>query len=68
MSYTNACICEYIDCQIFELICILIKKTMLGIYTVNGKEKIVVACKAVIFLRKLIQDFASLKNQLITSP
>ena len=28
MSYTNSCICEYIGCQIFELIGIPVQKTM----------------------------------------
>lgn len=68
MSYTNSCICEYIGCQIFELIGIPVQKTMLGTYTVKGKEKIVVACKDFTFPGKQIQDFASLKNQVITSP
>lgn len=68
MSYTNSCICEYIGCHIFELIGIPVQKTMLGTYTVNGKEKIVVACKDFTFPGKQIQDFASLKNQVITSP
>ena len=40
---------------------------MLGIYTVNGKSKVVVAYKDFTFPGKQIQDFASLKNQVITS-
>ena len=68
MSYTNSCVCEYIGCQIFELIGISVQKTMLGTYTVKGKEKIVVACKDFTFPDKQIQDFAPLKNQVITSP
>jgi hypothetical protein len=68
MSYTNSCVCEYIGCQIFELIGIPVQKTMLGTYTINGKEKIVVACKDFTYPGKQIQDFASLKNQVITSP
>ena len=68
MSYTNSCICEYIGCHIFELLGIPVQETMLGTYTVNGKEKIVVACKDFTSPGKLLQDFASLKNQVITSP
>ena len=50
------------------MIGIPVQKTMLGTYTVKGKEKIVVACKDFTFPGKQIQDFASLKNQVITSP
>lgn len=46
LSYANGCISEYIGCHIFESIGIPVQKTMLGTYTKNGKEKIVVACKA----------------------
>ena len=40
---------------------------MLGTYTVNGKEKVVVACKDFTTHETVIQDFASLKNTLIDS-
>lgn len=68
MSYTNSCICEYIGCHIFDLIGIPVQTTMLGTYKIKGKEKIVVACKDFTFPGKQIQDFASLKNQVISSP
>ncbi len=45
MSYANSCISEYLGCHIFESIGIPVQKTMLGNYTKNGKQKIVVACK-----------------------
>ena len=45
LSYANSCVSEYIGCHIFESIGILAQKTLLGTYTKNGKEKIVVACK-----------------------
>ena len=44
MSYSNSCFSEYLGCQIYESIGIPVQKTMLGTYTVKGKEKIVVAC------------------------
>lgn len=67
MSYTNSCISEYIGCHIFELIGIPVQETLLGTYKINGKEKIVVACKDFAQHGKQLQDFASLKNQAITS-
>ena len=42
MSYANGCISEYLGCHIFESIGIPVQKTMLGTYTKNGKQKIVV--------------------------
>lgn len=45
MSYTNRCISEYIGCHIFDSIGIPVQETLLGTYTKNGKEMIVVACK-----------------------
>ena len=68
MSYANSCVCEYIGCHVFELVGIPVQKTLLGTYYVNGKEKIVVACKDFTYPGKQLQDFASLKNQVITSP
>lgn len=67
MSYSNSCFSEYLGCQIYESIGIPVQKTMLGTYTVKGKEKIVVACKDFTSPGITIQDFASLKNQIIDS-
>lgn len=67
MSYSNSCISEYIGCQIFERLGIPVQETMLGTFTVNGKEKIIVACKDFTSFGVVLQDFASLKNQVITS-
>ena len=67
MSYTNGCISEYIGCHIFESIGIPVQKTLLGTYTKNGKEKIVVACKDFTSTGIVLQDFASLKNTIIDS-
>ena len=39
ISYANGCISEYIGCHIFESIGIPAKKTILGTYTKNNKEK-----------------------------
>lgn len=67
MSYTNGCVSEYIGCHIFETIGIPVQKTLLGTYTKNGKEKVVVACKDFTSTGIVLQDFASLKNTIIDS-
>lgn len=67
MSYTNSCISEYIGSHIFNILGIKAQETLLGKYYANGKEKIVVACKDFTSLGITLQDFASLKNQIIDS-
>lgn len=67
MSYSNSCFSEYLGCQIYESIGIPVQKTMLGTYTAKGKEKIVVACGDFTEPGVTLQDFASLKNQIIDS-
>lgn len=51
----------------FKIIGIPVQETILGTYNVNGKEKVVVACKDFTSHDTVIQDFASLKNTLIDS-
>ena len=65
MSYANSCVSEYLGCHIFETVGIDVQATLLGTYKVNGKEKIVVACKDFTRPGIVLQDFASLKNQVI---
>lgn len=67
MSYTNGCASEYIGCHVFEIVGIPVQKTLLGTYRVNGKEKVVVACKDFTSVGVTLQDFASLKNTIIDS-
>lgn len=67
MSYTNSCISEYIGSHILNIIGIKTQETLLGKFTINDKEKIVVACKDFTSLGITLQDFASLKNQMIDS-
>ena len=67
MSYANGCISEYLGCHIFESIGIPVQKTLLGTYTKNEKQKIVVACKDFTAGGLVLQDFASLKNTIIDS-
>lgn len=67
MSYSNSCFSEYLGCQIYECIGIPVQRTLLGTYTVKGVEKIVVACGDFTEPGITLQDFASLKNQMIDS-
>ena len=67
MSYANGCICEYLGSHIFGIVGIPVQETLLGKFTRNGKEKIVVACKDFTTPDTVIQDFASLKNTIIDS-
>lgn len=67
MSYSNSCFSEYLGCQIYESIGIPVQKTLMGVYTVKGKQKIVVACSDFTEPGVSLQDFASLKNRMIDS-
>lgn len=67
MSYSNSCFSEYLGCQIYESIGIPVQKTLMGVYTVKGKQKIVVACGDFTEPGISLQDFASLKNRMIDS-
>lgn len=67
LSYTNSCISEYIGCKIFKMLEIPVQEVELGTYRVNEKVKLVVACKDFATGGFVLQDFASLKNQIIDS-
>lgn len=68
MNYINSCISEYIGCKIYKSVGIPVQDVLLGTYTTEaGKEKIVVACKDFAVSGLTLQDFASLKNQIIDS-
>ena len=68
MSYSNSCFAEYLGCKIYESIGVPVQEVILGTFTTKkGIEKIVVACKDFTVGGKTIQDFASLKNQIIDS-
>lgn len=67
LSYTNSCISEHIASSIFNMIGIMAQKTLLGTFIVNGKEKIVCACKDFTWNGKILYDFCSIKNSVIDS-
>ena len=67
LSYANGCISEYLGSHVFKLAGIPVQKTLLGTYTLNGKEKIVVACKDFTATGLVLQDFTSMKNTVLDS-
>lgn len=64
-SKDNRCITEYLGCHILQSLGIQTQDTLLGTYDVNNIKKIVVACKDFAINGWTIQDFASLKNQIV---
>ena len=67
LSYTNSCFSEHIASSIFNILGINAQKTMLGTYDVNGKTKIVCACKDFTADGSRLLDFCSIKNTVIDS-
>ncbi len=67
LSYTNSCISEHIASSIFNMLGIPAQQTLLGIFKVNGKEKVVCACKDFTVKEKILYDFCSIKNSVIDS-
>lgn len=68
IKYANSCVSEYIACHIFNSVGIQAQDTLLGLFTTkNGQTKEVVACKDFSDPSHgvILQDFASLKNQVI---
>lgn len=65
-SYSNSCISEHLGSTIFRLLGIPAQETLLGTH-VNGRTKVVCACKD--FTRPGIRlfDFCSIKNTVIDS-
>lgn len=67
LSYTNSCISEHIASSIFGMLGIKAQETLLGTFTVNGKEKLVCACKDFTVGGKRLLDFCSIKNTVLDS-
>ena len=57
LSYTNSCISEHIGSSIFNILGVEAQKTMLGLYSVNGREKVVCACRDFTSGGKRLLDF-----------
>lgn len=64
-AYSNNCLSEYVACHILESLGLEVQKTILGRYELNGKEKIVVACKDFTSSGNVLKQFAELKNSQI---
>ena len=67
LSYTNSCISEHLASSIFNMLGIKAQETVLGTFSVKGKEKIVCACKDFTADGKRLLDFCSIKNTVIDS-
>ena len=67
LSYTNSCLSEHIASSIFNILGIPAHQTMLGLFVLDGKEKIVCACKDFTAGGKKLLDFCSIKNTVIDS-
>ena len=67
LSYTNGCVSEHLASSIFRILGISAQETMLGTFTVRGKEKIVCACKDFAIGGKRLFDFCSIKNTILDS-
>lgn len=67
LSYTNSCISEHLGSSIFNMLGISAQYTLLGVFTVNGKEKVVCACGDFTADGKTLYDFCSVKNTVIDS-
>lgn len=65
-SYSNSCISEHLGSTIYRLLGIPAQETLLGIY-VNGKTKVVCACKDFTRPSLRLYDFCSIKNTVIDS-
>lgn len=64
-EYSNSCISEYISCNIIKTLGLNVQETILGTYTINGNERIVVACKDFTSEGTIFRQFAELKNSQI---
>ncbi len=64
-AYSNSCISEYIACNVLKTLGLNVQDTILGTYTLNGKEKVVVACKDFTTNGSVLKQFAELKNSQI---
>lgn len=67
LSYTNSCLSEHIGSSIFNMLGVSAQQTILGTFRVDGKEKIVCACRDFTAGGKQFFDFCSIKNTILDS-
>ena len=65
-SYSNSCFSEHIGCTIYRLLGIPVQETLLGTF-VNGRTKVVCACKDFTKPGLRLFDFCSIKNTILES-
>lgn len=63
-SYSNGCFSEHIGCAIYRCIGIPVQETILGTF-VNGRTKVVCACKDFTRPGLRLLDFCSIKNSVL---
>jgi len=63
-SYSNSCLSEHLGSTIYRLLGIPAQETMLGTH-VNGREKLVCACKDFTTPGIRLHDFCSIKNTVL---
>ena len=67
LSYTNSCFSEHIASSIFNMLGIPAQETMLGTFVINGRIKVVCACRDFTVDGKQLFDFCSIKNTILDS-
>lgn len=65
-SYSNSCFSEHVGCTIYDLLGIPVQETLLGTF-VNGRTKVVCACKDFTKPGLRLFDFCSIKNTVLES-
>ena len=65
LSYTNSCLSEHLASSIFNMLGVDAQKTMLGTFSIEGKEKVVCACQDFTANGEQLFDFCSIKNSRI---
>lgn len=65
-SYSNSCFSEHVGCTIYDLLGIPVQETLLGTF-VNGRTKVVCACKDFTKPGLRLFDFCSIKNTVLDS-
>lgn len=66
LSYSNSCISEHLGSSIFRLLGVSAQETRLGTH-LNGRTKVVCACRDFTVPGKRFYDFCSIKNTVIDS-
>ena len=66
LSYSNSCVSEHLGSTVFRMLGVLAQETRLGTH-VNGRTKVVCACRDLTIPGKRFYDFCSIKNTVIDS-